>query len=67
VQSPTYEIKMKSYVEYWENVLLHLSKSLRLQNTILLKGFWPSSNWRFNYVKVSLSIVMDVTDLEDPI
>jgi len=23
-QSPAYEMKMKPYVEYWENVLLHL-------------------------------------------
>jgi hypothetical protein len=62
VQSPTYEMKMKLYVEYQENVLLHLLKPLPLQSTTLLEGFWPSNNSRFNYVKASLSIVMDVVD-----
>jgi hypothetical protein len=38
-QSSTYEMKMKLYVEYWEDVLLHLSKPLSLQNIILLEGF----------------------------
>ncbi len=38
-----------------------------LQSMILLEGFWPSNNWNFNYVKASLSIRMDVVDLEDPI
>jgi len=62
VQSPTYEMKMKLYVEYQENVLLHLSKLLPLQNTTLLEGFWPSNNSKSNYVKASLSTVMDVVD-----
>jgi hypothetical protein len=38
-QSSTYEMKMKWYVEYWEDGLLHLSKPLSLQNIILLEGF----------------------------
>ncbi len=38
-QSSTYEMKMKPYVEYWESVLLHLSKSLLPQNTTILKAF----------------------------
>jgi hypothetical protein len=38
-QSSTYEMKMKSYVEYWEDVLLHLSKPLLPQNITLLEGF----------------------------
>ncbi len=29
-QNATYKMKMIPYVEYWENVLLHLSKSLLL-------------------------------------
>jgi hypothetical protein len=44
MQSSTYEMKMKLYVEYWEDVLLHLSKPLPLQSTIVLEGFWPLNN-----------------------
>ncbi len=47
--------------------MLHLSKLLPPQSTTLLEGFWPSSNWRSNYVRLSLSTVMDIVDLEDPI
>jgi hypothetical protein len=43
-QSSTYEMKMKPYVEYWEDVLLHLSRPLPPQSTTLLEGFWLSSN-----------------------
>jgi hypothetical protein len=43
-QSSTHEMKMKLYVEYWEDVLLHLSILLPLQSMILLEGFWPSNN-----------------------
>jgi hypothetical protein len=43
-QSLTYEMKMKLYVEYWEDILLHLSKPLPPQSVILLEGFWPSSD-----------------------
>ncbi len=67
VQNLTYEMKMKPYVEYWDEILLHLSRPLSLQNAILLEDFWPSSNWRSNYAKALLSIVMDVVDVEDPI
>ncbi len=66
-QSSTYEMKMKLYVEYWEIFLLHLSILLLLQSMILLEGFWPSNNWMFNYARASLSTMMDVLDLEDPI
>ncbi len=66
-QSSTYETKMKPHVEYWENVLLHLLRPLPPQNTTLLKGSWPSSNWRSNYARASLLTVMDVVDPEDPI
>jgi hypothetical protein len=64
-QSSTYEMNMRPYVEYWEDVLLHLSRLLMLQSTILLEGFWPSSNWKCNYAKTSLSTVMDIVDPED--
>jgi hypothetical protein len=56
---------MKLYVEYWEDVLLHLSRLLPPPSTTLLEGFWPSSNWRSNYATTSLSNVMDIVDLED--
>jgi hypothetical protein len=66
-QSSTYEMKMKSYVECWEDVLLHLSKPLPLQSITLLEGFWASSIWRFNYARASLSTMMDIVDPKDPI
>ncbi len=66
-QNLTYEMKMKLYMEYWKDTLLHLSRRLPLQSVILLEGFWPSSNWKSNYAKASLSIVMDVVDIEDPV
>jgi len=34
-QNSTYEMKVKMCVEYWEDVLLHLSKPLPFQSTIL--------------------------------
>jgi hypothetical protein len=64
-QNSTYEMKMKLYVEYWEDVLLHFSRLLPPQSITLLEGFWPSNNWRFNSAMVSLSIMMDVVDLKD--
>ncbi len=66
VQSSTYEMKML-YVEYWEDILLHLLRPLPPKSTTFLEGFWPSSNWRANYVKVSLLIVIDVVNPKDPI
>ncbi len=59
MQSSTYEMKMKPYVEYWKDILLHLSRPFPPQSTIFLEGFWPSSNWRSDYARVSLSTVMD--------
>jgi hypothetical protein len=38
-QNVTYEMKMKLYVEYWEDILLHLSTSLSHQSATLLEGF----------------------------
>jgi hypothetical protein len=39
VQNSTYEMKMKPYLEYWEGILLYLSKLLPPQSMILLEGF----------------------------
>jgi hypothetical protein len=33
----------------------------------LLEGFWPSSNWKSNYVRASLPTKMEVDDAKDPI
>jgi len=67
VKNSTYEMKMKPYVEYWEDILLHLSRLSPVQSIILLEGFWPSNNWSSNYARASLLIVMDVINLENPI
>jgi hypothetical protein len=64
-QSLTYEMKMNPYMEYWEDILLHLSIPLPPQSATLLEGFWPSSNWRSNYARASLSTIIDVVDIED--
>jgi hypothetical protein len=66
VQSSTYEMKMKLYVELGRCFVVFV-KIITTSKSTLLEGLWPSSNWRFNYVKVALSTVMDVVDLEDPI
>ncbi len=38
-QNTTYAMKMVLYVEYWEDILLHLSKLLPPQSSTLLEGF----------------------------
>jgi hypothetical protein len=38
-QSATYEMKMKPYVEYWEHILLHLSKPLTVKVPLFWRGF----------------------------
>jgi hypothetical protein len=45
-------MKMNLYVDYWEDILLHLSKPLFVQGCTFLENFWPSSNWKLNYAKV---------------
>jgi hypothetical protein len=40
-----YVQKLGPYLDYWENIL-ELSKPLPIQNSTLLEGFWPLSNWR---------------------
>jgi hypothetical protein len=66
VQSSTYEMKMKSYVELGRCFVAFV-KIITTSKSTLLEGLWPSSNWRSNYVKASLSTVMDVVDPKDPI
>jgi hypothetical protein len=45
--------------------LLHLSRPLPPQSVTLLEGFWPSSNWRSNYARASLSTIMDVANAKN--
>jgi hypothetical protein len=56
---------MSLYVDYWEDVLLHLSKPLPTQRSTLLEAFGPSNNWKLNYVRVELSFAKPIVDLED--
>jgi hypothetical protein len=44
---------------------LHLSKLLHVQGCTFLEGFWPSNNWKLNYVRLKLLSTMLVVDLED--
>jgi hypothetical protein len=64
-QNTTYAMKMNLYVDYWEDVLLHLPKPLPTRRSILLEGFWPSNNWKLNYARVELSFTRPVVDLKD--
>jgi hypothetical protein len=43
-QKVIYIMKMIPYEEYWENILLHLSKPLSPQNSTIVENFWPLSN-----------------------
>jgi hypothetical protein len=62
----TYAMKMNPYVDYWEDILLHLSKPLLAQGCIILEGFWPSSNWKLNYAKVEFPSTTSIIP-KDPI
>ncbi len=62
----TYAMKMSLYVDYWEDVLLHLSKPLPTQR-IFLEGFWPSNNWKLNYARTELSFTRLFIDSKDPV
>jgi hypothetical protein len=55
-------MKMSLYVDYWEDILLHLSKPLPTQRFTFLESFWPSNNWKLNYVKVELLSIRPVVD-----
>jgi hypothetical protein len=46
--------------------LLHLSKPLPTQRSILLECFWPSNNYKLNYVKVELPSTKLIVDSKDP-
>jgi hypothetical protein len=59
-------MEMNLYVEYWEDVLLHLWKPLLAQRSTLLEGFWTSSNYKLNYVRVELPSTKLIIDLKDP-
>jgi hypothetical protein len=64
-QSTTYAMNMSPYVNYWKDILLHLSKPLP-QGSTLLEVFWPCSNWKLNYVRaelLSITLVIDSKDL----
>jgi hypothetical protein len=56
-QNLAYEMKMKVYMEYWEDIVLHLLRSLPPQSPTLLEGFWPSSNQRSNYAKLCCQLL----------
>jgi hypothetical protein len=60
-QIATYVMKMSLYVDYWKDILLHLSKPLPVQRSSLLKGFWPCSNWKLNYERVVHNVVHNVS------
>jgi hypothetical protein len=47
--------------------MLGLGQPFGLQSTTLLEGFWPLNNWSSNYVRASLSTMMDVIDKKNPI
>jgi hypothetical protein len=44
-----------------------LLKPIPLQNPILLKGFWPTSNWKINHVRFSIPFVPIFDDIENPV
>ncbi len=56
---------MKPYIEYWEGILKSLSKPILQQSLVLLKGFWPTNNWKVNHVKFSIPSVPILDDMED--
>jgi hypothetical protein len=56
----TYATKLGPYVAYWENILELLSNPLPTQNSTLLEGFWPSSNWRCNHMQSAIPPIVDV-------
>jgi hypothetical protein len=60
-------MKMSLYVDYSKDILLHLSKPLPTQRSTFLESFWPSNNWKLNYVKVELLSIRLVVDLENPV
>jgi hypothetical protein len=41
-------------------------KTYPMISFVLLEGFWPFSNWRANYERASICIVVDV-DLKNPV
>ncbi len=66
-QNTRFVMKMSLYVDYWEDILLHLTKPLLAQRSILLKGFQPSKNWKLKYARAKLPSTTLIVDLEDPV
>ncbi len=60
-------MKMSLYANHWKDILLHLSKPLPTQGSILLEGFWPWNNWKLNYARIKLPSTTLVIDSKDPI
>jgi hypothetical protein len=58
-------MRMSPYVDYWEDILLHLWKPLPAQGCTLLEGFWPSNNWKLNYARAKLLSTTSVVDFKD--
>jgi len=48
---------MKPYIEYWKGILKCLSKPIPLQNLVLSKGFWRTSNWKVNHARFSIPYI----------
>ncbi len=58
-------MKMNPYVDYQEDILLHLSKHLPIQQCTILDSFWPSNNWKLNYVRIKLFSRASIVDSKD--
>jgi hypothetical protein len=60
--------KMGIHMRYYKNILVALSKPWPLQIPILLEGFWPSNNWRFNHNVLGLApTIVDEIKPKEPI
>jgi hypothetical protein len=47
--------------------LVAFVKTITPSKCNFLEGFWPLSNWKSNYARVSLSTIMDIVDVKNPI
>jgi hypothetical protein len=61
-----YVQKLGPYLDYWKNILELLSKPLPTQNSTLLEGFWPLSNWISSHMWGATPPIVDV-DCKDRI
>jgi hypothetical protein len=53
--------------EIFERYFVAFMKTIITSKYNSFEGFYHLSNWRSNYVKASLSIVMDIVEPKDPI